>query len=206
MEVKQEILLNAMKLFMRNGIKSVSMNDIARELGMSKKTLYTHFENKEELIREGVIQHLEEEKRWIASIREKHENALDELLEIYRLVGNHIREINSSTTYDLQKYYKPIWNMLEQHQKSYVMEIIKSNLDHGIKEGLYRDDFDPEIVARLYVSKMDVVVDNDIFPFREFKLSEVSQQMWNYHMHAIVSDKGRTLLKQKLGEKTHETV
>lgn len=198
MDPKQQILNKAAELFMRYGIKSVTMDDIARHLGVSKKTLYEHFSNKSELIEQIFQEKVREEKEMMTYFRDHSEDAIEEILKITEFVVNNLRHLPSTTVYDLQKYYRSTWKMMESLHCNHVYEVIKENLQRGISQGVFRQDMDPDIVAKIYVGCNSFVTDDVWFPVRDYRMDELFLQHMNYHLHGIVSAKGLELLEQHM--------
>ncbi|MBR9922470.1 MAG: TetR/AcrR family transcriptional regulator [Bacteroidetes bacterium] len=196
MNTKTKILEAARELFMRYGVRSVTMDDIARELGVSKKTLYQVVSNKAELIDGVVDQFLAGEELAIAFIQSKAEDAISEMLLITQHVTQVLRQLKPATVYDLQKYYREAWNRVEAHHQDHVYQVVKDNVETGIKEGLYRSDLDSDFIARLYVSKSFILVDEEVFPLREFDRDKLLREFFDYHIHGIASPKGLEVLEK----------
>lgn len=205
MEPKQQIVTKARDLFMRYGIKSISMDDLARELGMSKKTVYQYVENKADLIQKVFEDHLEEEKQVLAQYRSEATNAIDEMIQIARHMIRALRTYSVTVLYDLQKYYRSTWQLMRNVHEQHFFRVIKDNLERGIAEGMYRQDLDPDIVARLYISKSSSAADRECFPLTEYPLEELFVELMNYHLHGIVSQKGRDTMEEALDAWTEET-
>lgn len=193
--MKAEILTSARQLFMRYGIKSVTMMDIAREMGMSKKTLYTYFNDKASLVHEGMLTYLDEDKMQFDSLRKQYPNAIEYFFKFCKYLNEHVRSMNPSTTMDLQKYYGKTWRLFIDYKKNYIYKSIAQNLKDGIEQGLYRDDMNIDIVAKLYISKVDVIMDQDLFPISDYTISQIHKEYVMYHFNGIISDKGRKHLK-----------
>lgn len=193
--MKAEILIGAQQLFMRYGIKSVTMMDIARELGMSKKTLYAHYSDKASLVHEGMQMFLEEDKMQFDSLRKQYPNAIEYFFKFCKYLNEHVRSMNPSTTMDMKKYYSKTWRLFTDYKKNYIYKSITQNLIDGIDQGLYRDDMNIDIVAKLYISKVDVIMDQDLFPISDYTMSQIHKEYVMYHFNGIVSEKGRKYLK-----------
>lgn len=174
------------------------MDDIARKLGISKKTLYQYVENKTELIEQIFSLKFEEDSRQIKDIRLSANDAIDEVLKIAKHVIQHLRELSPTTIYDLQKYYSSTWKQFEAQHKGYIFTLICDNLIRGIKQGLYRSELNPEIVAKLYVGKTSLVVDEDVFPIQQFNLDDLYREHMIYHIYGVASPKGRAILERYL--------
>lgn len=195
--MKQEILQVSSNLFLQYGIKSVSMADVARELGMSKKTLYTYFENKEDIVHEAMLARIKEEEKFVCDILHNFSNPIDQFLSIQKHVSDYLRALNPSTIYDLSKYYKKTWQLFEQHKTKFLFQTIVTNLKEGIEKKLYRNDFDADIVGRIYVGGVDTFFNNNIFPMNKYPFYQIHQEFMMYHLNAIVSDKGKKYLTKK---------
>lgn len=195
-----QIMFGAAKLFMTYGMKSVSMDDIARELKVSKKTIYQYFEDKSTLISKIIEFKNEEEIKQVLELEKQSENAIDEIILITKLKSEHIKEMHPSIKYDLAKYYPEAWNLFQIHKKEMIFNHIKKNLKRGVEEELYRDSINATIIAKLFSEKIDMVIDNDIFPVSEFKFEEVYYEMMRYHLRGIASKKGVEYLQERINK------
>ncbi len=196
METKQRILNTAESLFMRYGIKSVTMDDVSRELGISKKTLYQYVDNKKDLIANVLAASIESEKVVMQQIQAESTNAIDEMLRIARHVTQKLREFNPGAVYDLQKYYREAWELMEAFHEHYIFATIKGNIERGQTEGYYRPDANPDIIARLYVGKTFDLVDESNFPLARYNRQNLFQEYIFYHLRGIASAKGLKLLEK----------
>ncbi len=196
MEVENKILKKANEMFMTYGIKSVTMDDISRANGISKKTLYQYVDNKSDLLNKVLVLQNEEEKCALIACKDQASHAIEEVILISRHVKNLLQSINPSTIYDLQKYYIEHWNLMRSLHEKYVFNLIKDNLKVGIKEGLYRDDMNIDIVAKLYGGTSHLILDTNLFPIDKYIRTDLHREMVRYHLHAIVSDKGHDVLEE----------
>lgn len=197
-EKKIEIMEKASAVFMRLGIKSVTLDDLARELGISKKTFYKYFEDKNDLVRSIITAKTELDKAvCVTSINTSH-NAIDSLYNISSNVINNFSNINPSVFYDLRKYHSDAWEIMHKHKDQFVKEMLINNVKRGIKEGLYREDLDPEIMARLYVTSTDALLDGTTFPWPNFKFEEVFFEIIKFQLFGMTSEKGRKYLIEQI--------
>lgn len=194
MDIKQQILNKSTALFMRYGIKSITMDDIARELGISKKTLYQYVENKSDLIGQIFQEKIRTEKQCMSDIREAATDAVDEILRIARYVIEELRQMSPTTMYDLRKYYRSTWRQMEALHQRHIYQLIRENLERGQAEGLYRQNLDVDIVAKLYVAKTSIVVDEELFPTQQYNIERLFEEYMMYHIHGVASAKGLALL------------
>jgi len=194
MDSTTTILESAAVLFKRYGVKSVTMDDVSRELGISKKTLYQHVENKADLIEKTMRVFIEQEKSMIRDIKKMSQDAVHELVMLTRMITQTLCEVPPNLTYDLQKYYRKCWDIMEDYNRTYIYSVIKDNIERGIKQGAYRQDVHPDIIAKIYAGKISIVVDEDLFPLRNYNKENLFRQYMSYHLHGIASSKGLKLL------------
>ena len=187
---KQTILKKAEALFLRLGVKSVSMDDVASELGISKKTLYQFFESKEELLLQAIREHQCEESEAVSSICRDSQDALQEILHIARLVILQMQQISPAAIFDLKKYYPEAWKEVVDLHKGHIYGVLRENLDKGIRQGLYREEINPDIIARLYLSGISSFSDENLFPSVEFPRDRLFREFIFYHLRGIVSARG----------------
>jgi len=195
---EKEIIENTLLLFMKLGIKSVTMDDIARHLGISKKTLYKYVEDKDDLVRKSLGYSSEMENAEMYKLCAKEQNAIDESFEISNYVFKHIRYIHPSIIFDLQKYHPEAWKEFSKAKKEQTNKCYMDNIKKGIKEGLYRKDINSEIVTKFYTSRFEVIFDPEIFPTDKFDPAEIYLEIFRYHIRGIASEKGIKYLSKKL--------
>ena len=190
MDTKKDILNKAEKLFLSLGIRSVSMDDISRELGISKKTLYQYFENKDTLVQMVIDSHIEREHSEISQIPASSNDALDELNRIGLKLIQIIEAVSRSTLHDLQKYYRPSFDSYMKRQDGFIYECFFKNIKRGKEEGLFREEVNTEIVARIYIQSSHFVVDALSDPTFKYSRKEMVEELYNYHVRGIATPKG----------------
>ncbi|MFN4122661.1 MAG: TetR/AcrR family transcriptional regulator [Flavobacteriales bacterium] len=195
-----EILQKAKEVFMRLGLKSVTMDDVSRELGISKKTLYQFVSDKNDLIIKSVELDLQENKCKVDAVMSMDENAIDQLLMVNNVVSEKMKQVHPSILFDMQKYYPEAWRLLIEHRQSYVVEIIAQNLKLGIAQGIYRQNLNIELIARLYTSKMEILSNEILFPIGKFGHDEVITEFMKYHFYGVVNEKGKQYLELILNQ------
>jgi AcrR family transcriptional regulator len=204
MDTKHQILTKAESLFMRYGIKSVTMDDLAREMGMSKKTLYQYVSNKADLI-ENIFQlKIEEEQKMMAQYKAESTDAIDEILKIARHVIRELRQFSPSVMYDLQKYYRPTYRQMEAFHTRHIIKMIRENIERGMKEGVYRSNLSPDILSKLYVAKSSLVADQELFPLQQYNIEQLFKEHIIYHIYGVASPKGLKIFEQYLEDKQGE--
>ena len=182
-------------MFSRFGVKNLTMDDIAKELGMSKKTIYQHVNNKADLVRLSLEEFLKEEKANLKAILASTENSVDTIIQLAYYFHGQIREFNPYVLNDLQKYYPDCWAILNDYRYSYFHTVIADNIDNGIREGLYRKDMNADIIAKIYIKGFEILLDQDLFPQKKYVFLEVYKEFLKYHLRGIVSAEGLKLLE-----------
>jgi AcrR family transcriptional regulator len=186
------ILEQVTRLYHRYGIKSVTMDDVATHLSISKKTLYEHFADKEDLVRNIVLLDYNKRNKFFIEIRKKKLNAIEELFEVYRMINSMFRDYNASMEYDIHKYYPDLFSKVKDIRRKQMYETMYNNMNKGKREGLYRKDLNSKIIARLHVFKVENMFDNEIFTMEELSSVKVFNEVFVYHMQGIMSEKGRS--------------
>jgi AcrR family transcriptional regulator len=197
-EDKKEIVVRAFGMFMKYGIRSVTMDDLARELRASKKTLYKHFSDKDELVAACMDYHNEHEKMAIEkAICQPNQNAIDENFELSKVIIQQLQQIHPSVLYDLEKYYPEALQEFESYKQTQVAEWVTNNMKKGIEEGLYRDDLNIPILTALYLKRMNDFFSMDAFP-EGTTMETVYREIFRYHIRGLASEKGIAYLKEKM--------
>lgn len=195
METNKLITCQSLDLIMKYGIRSVSMDDIAKACGISKKTIYQSFENKESLIEQIINDHIDEEREIIAEAHDKTDNALDAMILVARHIITFLREMKPSLIFDLKKYYPKLWKLIEEKHFHFIYETIKGNIEQGVREGYYASDINPDIIAKLYMQQSLSITNEDFFPLSDYQRSELFRNLVLYHIRGIMSEKGMDSLK-----------
>ncbi|GAB5538653.1 MAG: TetR/AcrR family transcriptional regulator [Salibacteraceae bacterium] len=194
----KEILSKTVGLFMKYGIKSMTMDDIARQLGISKKTLYIYVSDKNDLVvktMQSIVQH---EKDLVSCMTESETNAIDQLFEISKGVAQKFGSIHPSINYDLQKYHPEAWKIFSDFHNVFIHGCIQENIKQGMKQGLYRDNLDPFLIAHFYSSQVPMCSDGELFPSDKYSFPQIHLEMMRYHIRGIASEKGLEYLKAKV--------
>jgi hypothetical protein len=188
--MREKILLSASDLFLNYGFKSVTMDDIASHLGISKKTIYQHFDNKTKLVEATTLYLFNYISHGIDHICSLEKNPIEEVYAIKQFVMDHLKDEKSSPQYQLQKYYPKIFNTLKKKQFDVMQTCVIANLKRGIEMGLYRDTLDPGIISRLYFNSTLAIKDKDLFPLKQFSINALMANHLEYHLRGICSAKG----------------
>lgn len=196
MEVKERILLKSHELFNKYGIRSVSMDDIAAQLGISKKTVYQYYTDKQELVDAVFTAVMEENKSQCISCKEEGENAIDEVFKSFDKVKDMLSRMNPSVLFDMQKYHLPTFKKFENYRNQFLFKIIKENLVAGIEQGLYREDIDTDILSRFRLQSIVLAFDSDVFPTNKTDLVYIEQQLLEVFLLGVATAKGAKLIQK----------
>lgn len=191
------------ELYKKYGIKSVTMDDVSRELGISKKTLYQHVKDKRELIEKTVEFEYEKMIGHFREIEQMNLNAIAELFEVNKLLKMHLKYHSSSLEYDLKKYYPDIYKKIHSKQLQEMYQSVLRNINKGKDEGLYRKELNAEMIAKLYVGRMVNSQDNEFFSVNEFISQEAFREFFIYHIRGLANNKGISYLEKNIEKLDH---
>jgi len=203
-ENKEKIVEGAGELFMRYGVRSVTMDDVARELGMSKKTLYQFFTNKDDLVLEVSKAHIEREKIEFGEIKAVSKNALDELFSITKCLRISMQRVNPSLLFDLQKYHPSAWDLFLDFKYNFIRSMVERNVTKGVEEGYYRSEITPDVMAKLRMEQVQMAFDPKVFPPSEYDLVEVQMQVLDHFIQGLLSHQGRKLYETYQKQMTNQ--
>ncbi len=197
-EREQFIIEKTGELFKKYGIKSVSMDDIAHQLGISKKTLYSFFCDKAQLVKKIISLHNCKRDEKFDEVISQKLNAIDKLLEVSKYLIEIMKETNPVLMYDLKKYYPELMKELVHDHREHIFNNIKANIEKGVSEGLYRDDMNAEIIATIYVARLDDVIFEGKSNPTIFDQETFFRELFTYHIRGIASNKGIKYFENKL--------
>ncbi|MAB48443.1 MAG: TetR family transcriptional regulator [Flavobacteriaceae bacterium] len=196
--MKHKILKTAVDMFLNYGFKSVTMDDIANEMGISKKTIYVHFPNKTKLVEATTLYMFETISCGIDHICALEKNPIEEVFDVKKFVMEHLKNEKSSPQYQLQKYYPKIFASLKSKQFEVMQGCVIENLNRGIKLGLYRDNINVNFISRIYFNCMVTLKDQELFPLKAFSMNTLMEYYLEYHLRGICTPKGLEKLNKIL--------
>ncbi len=196
METKQRILEKAHELFNRYGIRSVSMDDIAAQLGMSKKTVYQSYADKEELVAAVFVTVIEGNKDQCCIDRERANDPLHEIFLAFDMVQEMFASMNPAVLYDMEKYHPRVFKKMHDYKYGFLYQMIRSNLENGIREELYRPEIDVDILARFRIESIMLPFNPVIFPNNKTQLLHIQRQLLEHFLYGLATTKGRKLIEK----------
>lgn len=193
--MKDKIINKAKEMFLKLGFKSITMDDIACEMCISKKTIYKYFSNKDILIEESIDLLHKEVKKTMDAIISKNYNAIEENFEIKRMFREMFKSAESSPIYQLKKHYPDIYNKVLNIQVSICEDCFRKNILKGIKEGLYRENLDVENYVKFYYTLIFTINENTML---EKESHELELKALEYHIRAMATLAGIIELEKHL--------
>lgn len=200
--MQEQIIEKATEMYLTLGFKSVTMDDIANEMGISKKTIYQHFANKKDLVEAVSTQVFETISCGIDSICLEDKNPIVEIFEIKNFVMQNLKEEKASPIYQLQKYFPKTFKCLRNKQFEKMEDCVIRNLKKGTALGYYRNDINLDFISRIYYSGIHSTKDKEVFPDSMFNAVQLEEMYLDYHLRAIVTEKGLKVL-EKTTNKSH---
>lgn len=183
-------------MFLNLGFKSVTMDYLANEVGISKKTIYTHYENKTKLVQECTTRLFDKISEGIDTICASGKNPIEELYDIEKFVVFHLKDEKSSPQYQLEKYYPKISRNLRTKQNALMQKCTVNNIKRGMEMGIYREDLNIDFVSRIYISGVINIQDPEMFPLNLFPQKSLQSYFLEYHLRGIITSKGRKVLNE----------
>jgi TetR/AcrR family transcriptional regulator, cholesterol catabolism regulator len=196
MSQTERIIEGGEELFLTAGIKSVTMDDIARHLGMSKKTIYQFFKDKNELVMALVKKKLQDDEAQMSEIIGKSGNVIEEMINMMKCSEEIFSRINPIVVHDMQKYHPDAWKQFQNFKSDVLIHTLEELLTKGIKQGYIRPDIDVKILARMRVSQVELGFNTNMFPVAEFSTWKVQYQFLEHFNYGVCTLKGYKLLNQ----------
>ena len=191
LEKNDELINRACDIYMRFGIKSITMDDMARHLSISKKTLYKHVKDKGDLVEKTIELKVNHDLCCIQESCATAKNAIEEHFMISKSVISQMKDSQPAVFYDLKKYYPKAWNIYQTHKNEAIHKTVTNNMGRGQKEGLYRKDVNIEITASLYIQSVDVLFSDEIVSLMtKYNFQEIIVETLKYHIYGISTEKG----------------
>lgn len=203
-EQKQKIAQAAAALFMKYGIKSVSMDDIATSIGISKKTIYQSFKNKGELVKDVVASIIRYNEETCRRDHKRSENAVHEGFLAMVKVTELYQNMNINVLYEMQKYYPAVYKIFSSFRREFLYRIIKDNFLRGIDEGLFRKDINIDIAAKFRVESMLIPFTPDFYDNLNVSIAEANDEVFLLYLNSMVTAKGARLIEKYKKQKIYE--
>jgi len=201
-DLEKSIVVTSTELFLTLGFKSVTMDDIAEEMKISKKTIYTFFANKEALVQSVVFSMYSYITTNLTQIREKASNPISELYEVKMFIMHQLKGEKTSPQHQLRKYYPNIHKELQKKQFDFMTKSVKKSLTKGVEMKLFRPSIDIDFISRMYFNGMVGIKNVDMFPIEKYSPEQLMENYLDYHLRAIVTKDGMKLLSSYIKTKS----
>lgn len=195
---EERILNGARELFFKQGIRTITMDDIAEHLAISKKTIYAHYKDKDLIVKSMFHAVIEQQTQEMLSIKKISENPVDEILQAMAHIGGFLSQFNPAVFYDLQKYYPQVWSEFKVFREKDLIGFVEDNLRKGIKLELYRKELKVKIIARLRVEEVELGFNLEAYPMNHFNHAEVHVTLLEHFLYGIVTLKGNKMITKYL--------
>jgi AcrR family transcriptional regulator len=200
-ESKDRILEKAADLFMRYGIRSITMDEIAAQLGISKKTIYQFFTDKDEMVEAVVDEEMKENENACREFKVNAEDAVQEIFLAMEDMQEMLKTMNPQLMYDLDKHHPGAYRRLKQYKYHFLYTMIRENLERGIKEEIYRSGLNLDITTRHRIETAFMIFNQDAFPQNKFPMNQTCQELALLYLHSIINSRGKKLIDKYLNER-----
>lgn len=196
MEPQEKILKTALELFFKNGIKRVTMDDIAKELGMSKKTIYQYYNDKNKIVKQLCQLEVTRHEHRFNEIFQTSKNPIHEIILISESLKQMMQNVNPIFFMDLQKYHATSFEYIQNFKRECAYKDIFRNIQTGINDGLYRAELDPHFVTTYRLAQIDSLMFGNMFSFEKISFSQTHELLLDLFIHSICTEKGLKLIEQ----------
>lgn len=196
MEIQERIARKAHDLFLKYGIRSISMDEIATQLGISKKTIYQFYADKDALVASVIDIVVNANAQECSMQRETSENPVHEIFVAMDMVQEMLSTMNPTIVYDLQKYHPAAHEKLNNHKNKFLYKQIKENLEKGIEMQLYRSDINTEMIARFRIATVFLLFNTDSFPLGKFNITAIMEEVTIHFLYGLTTPKGQKLIQK----------
>lgn len=199
-EELKAILIKVQELYRKYGIKSITMDDVARSLAISKKTLYQYVCDKTELVARVIELEKEIGYSELKAVWNNKLNAIESILMVYQHVHSDMKRYNPSMGYDLQKYYPELHKKYWNYKKKKMYQAIKINIRQGKREGLFRAEINGEVIAKLHVARFEGIFVSDFLTHEDALSLPFIRETFIYHIHGLASETGLEVFNQNINK------
>ncbi|QNL22540.1 TetR/AcrR family transcriptional regulator [Hyphobacterium sp. CCMP332] len=196
LNLRDRIVECARGLFFKMGLRRVTMDDIAGKCGVSKKTIYQHFKDKDTVVLEVTKEYLHQEEHDLQKIHESAKDPIEELVSISKWFRDMLSNMDSSLLHDMKKYHPNSWTIFHQHKEKCIFCSLIENLKEGKKLGLYRSDLKEDIISRFRVESTEMMFKSDFNNLGQFHIRDLQLEIFEHFVYGIVTDKGREIFEK----------
>ena len=196
MDVKNRILHCAEDLYRKIGFRAVTLDQLSSQMGISKKTIYQFFTDKDELVDAIMESEISKRQKDCTLVHEEAENAIHEIFLTMAMLTDDFQDINPIVIHDLRKFHPATFDKFQRHKNEFLYQVISKNLQRGKEEGLYRAEIDVDVITKLRLETAMMVFDQDIFPSDKYNLLRVTNAIMDHFLHGVVTQTGLQYIDQ----------
>ena len=196
METEEKIIKGAEELFFRFGVRSVTMDDIAKHLGMSKKTIYQCYTDKDEMVYKLMQEQVQQHEEKFGGIQKNATNVIEEVFAIMKEISAYLSRINPLLMYELQKYYPKAWTLFKGLKENFIQKLVENSINRGKEQGIVRDDINTKILSRLRLEEVEMAFNPSLYPPDKFNHVEVQIALTEHFLYGICTLKGHKLINK----------
>jgi AcrR family transcriptional regulator len=178
------------------------MDEVASQCGVSKKTLYQHFADKDTMVYTMLVQMITQSERQCGLYQQESENAVHEIFQSLDMLQEMFEGVNPVMIYDLHKYHQSAYKKLEDHKNQFLTTITRKNLQRGISEGLFRPEINIEIITILHLHTISITFEQDTFTRQKFSILQMQMEIMLHYVYGIATQKGVKLIEKYKKERT----
>lgn len=202
--MKERILAEAEQLFWKYGVRSVTMEDIAKPLGISKKTIYQHFTDKEDILYQVMQVKVNADMTEMNCMVVETDNPIEELMRVLEMMRKHQHQVSPNLIVDIKRHYPQAFALFQTHMDQHIMKSILENIQKGISSGMYRNDMNPAILARMRVEQIELAFNNDFFPATQYSMLDIQRELIHHFVRGMLTEQGFTIYNLYVNQHNHE--
>lgn len=193
-EMREKILKVADEQFIKYGVKSVTMDDIAKELSISKKTIYQFFKDKKEIVKEFTFRQCSSRRADFEDIPDNAKNSIEALVMVSRCIKENVLTLNPMLLMEVKKNYCDAWQIFLEFKENSFYRSIEKTIIRGVREGYFRSDIDPEIISIMRMEQVQACFDPKVYPADRYDFKRVQMQLFDHFIHGLLTTEGKKLL------------
>jgi len=202
--MKEKILEEAERLFWKYGVRSITMDDIARRLAISKKTIYQHFTDKEDILMQVTQYRLAKDQEIMNCTYVSADTPIHEMLAMLDEMRKNVDKMNPTLMLDIKRYYPKAWALYGKFKEDYILKLMIDNIRRGIDDGYFRQDVNPEILARMRVEQVEMAFEMTVFSAKTYDMIAIQQELTHHFVRGLLTEKGFTIYNQCNSTIQHE--
>jgi len=192
-------------LFWKFGVRSVTMEDIAKELGISKKTIYQHFTDKDDILYQVIQEKVRADTTEMDCMAVETANPIEGLMMVLEIVRKNQHEVSPNLLMDIKRYHPQAFALFRQHIDQHIMKSILENIQKGVSQGLYRSDINPAILARMRVEQIELAFNNEFFPTNQYSMLDIQRELIHHFVRGMLTDQGFIIYNQYVNQHNYES-